>query len=269
MSDQPQPEVTEDVVLFEVEDGIATIRLNRPQALNALNTEVQEAIRTYAREATERKDVAAVIVYGGERAFAAGADIKMMAAMSYTEMVDAAGEFIDCIDSLARIPKPTVAAITGFALGGGLETALACDFRVLADNGKLGFPEVTLGVIPGMGGTQRLPRLIGVSKAKDLIYSGRTVKADEALAIGLVDRVVPAEEVYATAKEWMKSFVGGPAYAIRAAKEAVDRGMNTDLTTGLQIEQMLFSGVFATRDRENGMNSFIENGPGKATFEGA
>lgn len=256
-----------EFVRLEVEDGVGTIRLDRPP-MNPLSVQVQEEIRAAADEATGRKDVAAVVVYGGEKVFAAGADIKEMETMSYTDMVDRSAALQSSLTTIARIPKPTVAAITGYALGGGCELALACDFRVAADNAKLGQPEILLGIIPGAGGTQRLSRLVGPAKAKDLIYSGRFVAAAEALEIGLVDKVVPADEVYATAVGWMRTFAGGPAYALRAAKEAVDRGLGVDLETGLEIERMLFAGLFATADRATGMASFVEHGPGKAVFEG-
>ncbi|MDQ2782156.1 MAG: enoyl-CoA hydratase-related protein [Actinomycetota bacterium] len=236
--------------------------------MNPLSVQVQEEIRAAAVEAGERRDVAAVVVWGGDKVFAAGADIKEMQTMSYTDMVDRSVALQASITAVARIPKPTVAAVTGYALGGGCELALACDFRVAADDAKLGQPEILLGIIPGAGGTQRLSRLVGSSRAKYIIFSGRFVAAQEALAIGLVDRVVPAGAVYATAHDWMATFVGGPAYAIRAAKEAVDRGLESDLETGLEIERMLFAGLFATRDRETGLASFVEKGPGKATFEG-
>ncbi len=258
---------TGELVRLEVEGGIGTIRLERPP-MNPLSVQMQEEIRAAAAEAGERRDVAAVIVYGGEKVFAAGADIKEMRAMSYTDMVDRSAALQSSITAVARIPKPTVAAVTGYALGGGCELALACDFRIAGDNAKLGQPEILLGIIPGAGGTQRLSRLVGPAKAKEIIFSGRFVAADEALTIGLVDRVVPAAEVYDSARAWMQSFVGGPAYALRAAKEAVDRGLETDLESGLEIERMLFSGLFATHDREAGMASFVEQGPGKATFEG-
>ena len=169
---------------------------------------------------------------------------------------------------MARIPKPVVAAVTGFALGGGCELALCADLRVCAEDAKLGQPEILLGLVPGAGGTQRLPRLVGPSRAKELIFSGRFVGADEALRIGLVDRVVPAAEVYSTALEMAGRFVGGPALALRAAKEAVDRGLEADLDTGLEIERLHFAGLFATADARAGMASFVEHGPGKATFEG-
>jgi len=256
-----------ELVRLEVEAGIGTIRLDRPP-MNALNVQVQEELREVAAEAGSRRDVSAVVVYGGEKVFAAGADIKEMQTMSYTDMVDRSAALQSAFTAIARIPKPTVAAITGYALGGGCELALACDFRVAGENAKLGQPEVLLGVIPGAGGTQRLARLVGPARAKEIIFSGRFVPADEALRIGLVDEVVDAAEVYAAARRRVEPYVGGPAYAIRAAKEAVDRGLEVDLETGLEIERMQFAGLFATRDREIGMTSFVEQGPGKAKFEG-
>lgn len=256
-----------DIVRLEVADGVGTIVLDRPK-MNALDAAMQHRLVEVAEEAAERDDVKAVIVWGGERVFAAGADVKEMAEMSYTDMAAHVRLLQKFSRALAAIPKPTVAAITGFALGGGLETALCCDFRVVADNARLGFPEITLGIIPGAGGTQRLPRLVGPAKAKDLIFSGRQVRAEEALAIGLADRVVPADEVLATAQALVAPFVTGPSQALRAAKEAVDKGLETDLGTGLDIEAQLFAGLFATQDQKAGMRSFVENGPGKATFEG-
>ena len=257
-----------DLVRLEVEEGIGTIRLDRPP-MNALNSEIQHGLIAACREAAERKDIAAVVVWGGEKVFAAGVDIKELESMSYTEMVDHSALLQDFTRALATLPKPTVAAITGYALGGGCEVALACDFRVAADDARLGQPEVLLGVIPGAGGTQRLARLVGPTKAKDLVFSGRFVGATEALEIGLVDEVVPAADVYATARARVARYVGGPAYALRAAKEAIDKGLEVDLDSGLQIERMLFAGLFATKDRATGMRSFMEKGPGKATFEGA
>ncbi len=256
-----------EFVRLEVADGVGTIRLDRPK-MNALDTAMQEEIRAAAGEAAGRDDVRAVVVYGGERVFAAGADIKQMADMSYTDMVDRSGALQSSLSAVARIPKPVVAAITGYALGGGLELALCADVRVCADDAKVGQPEILLGVIPGAGGTQRLARLVGPSRAKDIIFTGRFVDAEEALRIGLVDRVVPGDQVYAQALEWAAQFAAGPGYALRAAKEAVDRGLDTDLGTGLEIERQAFAGLFATEDRSTGMRSFIEHGPGKARFEG-
>jgi enoyl-CoA hydratase/carnithine racemase len=250
-----------------VADGVGTIRLDRPK-MNALNVQVQEEIRSAALEATERDDVRAVVVYGGERVFAAGADIKEMADMSYTDMVKRSGALQSSLSAVARIPKPVVAAVTGYALGGGCELALCADVRFAGESAVLGQPEVLLGIIPGAGGTQRLTRLVGPSKAKDLVFTGRFVKADEALAIGLVDRVVPDDAVYDEALAWARQFAGAAAYALRAAKESIDRGAEVDLDTGLEIERQQFAALFATEDRAIGMRSFIDNGPGKAEFEG-
>jgi len=256
-----------EFVRLEVADGVGTIRLDRPK-MNALDVQVQEEIRTAATDATERDDVKAVVIYGGERVFAAGADIKEMAAMSYTDMVKRSGALQSSLSAVARIPKPVVAAITGYALGGGCELALCADIRIAADDATLGQPEVLLGIIPGAGGTQRLARLVGPSRAKDLIFSGRFVKADEALAIGLVDRLVPAESVYDEGVAWAAQFAGAATYAIRAAKESIDRGLEVDLETGLEIERQQFAALFATDDRAIGMQSFIDNGPGRARFTG-
>jgi enoyl-CoA hydratase/carnithine racemase len=256
-----------EFVRLEVEDGIGTIRLERPP-MNALNAQVQEELRAAAMSAGERTDVYAVILYGGEKVFAAGADVKEMATMSYPAMVDRSGPLQSSLTVVARIPKPVIAAVTGYALGGGCELALCADLRVAGDNAKLGQPEILLGLIPGAGGTQRLPRLVGPSRAKELIYSGRFVDAEEALRIGLVDKVVPADDVYRVAREMAARFVGGPTYALRAAKEAIDRGLETDLDTGLEVERLAFAGLFATADARTGMLSFVESGPGKAAFEG-
>jgi len=256
-----------DFVMLSVEEGVATIRLDRPK-VNVLNVQLQTELQEIAREVTERDDVRAVVIYGGERAFAAGVDIKEMKDMSYADMVKRSGWMHSVFRSVAQIPKPVVAAVTGFALGGGCELALCADVRIAADNAQLGQPEMLLGIIPGAGGTQRLTRLVGPSKAKDLIFSGRFVKADEALAIGLVDKVVPAADVYAEAVAWARQFSNGPALALRAAKEAIDRGVEVDLETGLEIERQQFAALFATEDRTIGMESFVENGPGKAQFTG-
>ncbi|WP_309647292.1 enoyl-CoA hydratase-related protein [Nocardioides sp.] len=256
-----------EFVTLEVSDGVGTIRLDRPK-MNAISVQVQAELRAAAAEASERDDVKAVVVYGGERVFAAGNDVKEMAALSYADMVTVSGSVQSAVSAVAAIPKPVVAAITGYALGGGCELALAADIRIAADDVTLGQPEVLLGIIPGAGGTQRLSRLVGPSKAKDIIFTGRFVKADEALAIGLVDRLVPAESVYDEAVAWARQFTGAASLAVRAAKESIDRGLEVDLATGLEIERLQFAALFATEDQTNGMQSFVENGPGKAQFEG-
>ena len=254
-------------VRLEVEDGIGTIRLDRPP-MNALNDQVQDELHAAAVEATDSRAVRAVIVYGGEKVFAAGADIKEMAGASYIDIVDRSVRLQAAFTAVARIPKPVVAAVTGYALGGGCELALCADFRICGDNAKLGQPEILLGIIPGAGGTQRLSRLVGPARAKDLVFTGRFVEAAEALAIGLVDRVVAPDDVYAAAQSLVAPFVTGPAYALRAAKEAIDRGLEASLETGLEIERQQFASLFATEDRTIGMTSFVENGPGKAEFVG-
>jgi enoyl-CoA hydratase/carnithine racemase len=257
-----------EFVRLEVDDGVGTIRLDRPP-MNALSRQVQEELLATAQEAAVRDDVRAVIVHGGEKVFAAGADVKELNALAPAEIARIARRLSAGLGALAAVPKPTVAAVAGYALGGGLEVALACDRRIAGDNAKLGVPEILLGVIPGGGGTQRLARLVGPSRAKDLVYTGRFVKAREALEIGLVDEVVPADEVYARARAYVEPFTRGPALAYAAAKKAVDGGLDVDLRTGLDIESDLFAGLFATDDRRIGMASFIENGPGKAGFTGS
>lgn len=256
-----------ELVRLEVMDGVGTIRLERPP-MNALSEQVQEELREVAIEAGTRADVRAVVLYGGPKVFAAGADIKEMAGMSYSDMAARAGRLTSAFDEVARIPKPVVAAVTGYALGGGLELAMCADFRVLGDNARVGQPEILLGVIPGAGGTQRLPRLVGPARAKDIIFTGRQVRADEALAIGLADRVVAPDDVYGEAVAYARRFAAGPAVALRAAKQAVDDGLGLGLTDGLRLETALFAGLFATEDRQIGMSSFLEHGPGRATFVG-
>jgi enoyl-CoA hydratase/carnithine racemase len=258
---------SKEFVRLEVSEGVGTIRLDRPK-MNALNAQMQEEIRACAAEATERDDVKAVVVYGGEKVFAAGADVKEMNDMSYTDMIKRSSGLTSAFTSVARIPKPVVAAVTGYALGGGCELSLCAEIRIAADNATFGQPEILLGIIPGAGGTQRLTRLVGPSRAKDIIFTGRFVGAEEALSIGLADKLVPADQVYDEAVAWAAKFAGAATYALRAAKEAIDRGLEVDLETGLEIERQQFAALFATEDRAIGMGSFVEQGPGKARFEG-
>jgi enoyl-CoA hydratase/carnithine racemase len=256
-----------EFVRVEFADGIATIRLDRPK-MNALNAQLQDEIADAAAQVSADGAVRAVILYGGERVFAAGADIKEMSTMDYPAMDERSAALQASFSAVAGIPKPVVAAVTGYALGGGLELALCADFRVLGESAKVGQPEILLGIIPGAGGTQRLPRLIGPARAKDLIFSGRHLGAAEALAIGLADKVVPDADVYQAARELVAPYATGPALALRAAKQAVDGGLEVDLATGLEIERLHFAALFATEDQKAGMRSFLENGPGKAVFEG-
>lgn len=256
-----------EFIAVQVDGAVATITLTRPP-MNALCIQMQQEIAVASRELSLRKDVGAVILYGGPKLFAAGADVKEMSGMSYQDMVRASVGLQESFTAVTRIPQPTIAAVTGYALGGGCELALCCDLRIAAHDAQMGQPEILLGIIPGAGGTQRLPRLIGVARAKELILTGRFVKAQEALDIGLVNRVVPAADTYSAALELATQLARGPALALRAAKEAIDRGIETDLETGLAIERQQFAALFATDDRRIGMASFVESGPGKAEFTG-
>lgn len=256
-----------ELVLVETDQAVATIRLNRPP-MNALSAAFQADLADAVERVSADDSVGAVVLYGGEKLFAAGADIKEMSQASYADMTRISSNLQAALNAVAAIGKPVIAAVTGYALGGGLELALCADLRVLGESAKVGQPEILLGLIPGAGGTQRLPRLIGPARAKDLIFSGRFVDAAEALAIGLADRVVPDGQVYEAARELAARFAAGPAIALAAAKQAIDLGLDTDLASGLEFERVSFAGLFATEDARTGMRSFLENGPGKAAFSG-
>ncbi|PWW23149.1 short chain enoyl-CoA hydratase [Geodermatophilus normandii] len=256
-----------EFVTLSVEDGVGTVRLDRPK-MNAIDEQLYTEVRAAALEATEREDVRAVVIYGGERVFAAGADIKAMSRLTGDSMVAWGRELTHSFTTVARIPKPVIAAITGYALGGGYELALCADFRIMGAGAKVGQPEILLGVIPGAGGTQRLARLVGPAKAKDLVFTGRHVGAEEALEMGLADAVVPDAEVYSTAVAMARRFAAGPPLALAAAKQAIDEGLDGPIEQGLALESRLFAGLFDTEDQATGMRSFLESGPGKATFTG-
>ncbi|MGY1841293.1 MULTISPECIES: enoyl-CoA hydratase/isomerase family protein [unclassified Modestobacter] len=256
-----------EFVTLQVDGPIGTIRLDRPK-MNAIDEQLHWEVRAAALEAGERPDVRAVVLYGGERVFAAGADIKAMSQLTGASMVAWGRELTNSFTTVARIPKPVIAAITGYALGGGYELALCADFRIMGRGAKVGQPEIQLGVIPGVGGTQRLARLVGPAKAKDLVFTGRHVGAEEALEMGLADAVVPDDDVYATALAMARKFAAGPPLALAAAKRAIDEGLDGSLAAGLELESRLFAELFDTEDQKTGMRSFLEHGPGKATFTG-
>jgi enoyl-CoA hydratase/carnithine racemase len=256
-----------DFVNVQVADSVATIRLDRPP-MNAISVQVQAELRAAAAMVSSTPAIRAAVLYGGEKVFAAGADVKEMADADYVAMVPVGQAMHASFTAVATIPKPVVAAVTGYALGGGLELALCADFRVCGKSAKFGLPEIQLGIIPGAGGTQRLPRLIGPARAKKLVYTGQHIDAEEALRIGLVDQVVPDDEVYHAASRMAAQFCAGPAQALRAAKLAIDAGLDLDLNAGLGIERAQFSALFATEDQKLGMRSFVENGPGNARFVG-
>src|SRR5215469_9808051 len=217
-----------ELAVVETEQAVATIRLNRPP-MNALNAALQGDLAAAVAQVCADDEVRAVVLYGGEKLFAAGADIKEMADASYAQMTQNSSRLQGALNAVAAIGKPVIAAVTGYALGGGLELALCADFRVLGESAKVGQPEILLGLIPGAGGTQRLPRLIGPARAKDIVFTGRFVGAGEALAIGLVDQVVPDGEVYQAARALCARYANGPAVALGAAKQAIDDGLDVDL----------------------------------------
>ena len=252
-----------EFVRLEVDDGVGTIRLDRPK-MNALNAQVQEEIRAAATEATERDDVRAVVVYGGERVFAAGADIKEMNEMSYTDMVERSGKLQGALTARRPIPKPVVAAITGYALGGGCELALCADVRFAADDAVLGQPEILLGIIPGAGGTQRLTRLVGpsIGQGPDLHRPVRQGRRG-ARASAWSTRSSPPARSTTRRSPGPGSSPTRPAYALRAAKETIDRGSEVDLETGLEIERQQFAALFATEDRSIGHGVLRRARPGQ------
>jgi enoyl-CoA hydratase len=245
------------------DNGVELIRFNRPP-MNALSAELLGELADHASALANDADLKAVVVTGSEKVFAAGAEISQLLE-SDAPLID---NFRRAFDGLAAIPRPVIAAVSGFALGGGLEAALACDLRLASEKARLGVPEIQLGVFPGAGATQRLARLIGPAKAKEMIWTGRHVRADEALAIGLVDRVVPVEGYLDAALEWAGSFATGAVLAMGLSKRAVDGGLDGSLPDGLDLEKTLFRQVIATEDAETGIKSFFENGPGKAVFSG-
>jgi enoyl-CoA hydratase/carnithine racemase len=246
------------------DDGVAVVTLNRPPA-NALSTALLTELAEAARHLTADPP-GAVVVTGGDRIFAAGADIAEFGGRA--EAVRIAGHFREAFDAVAGIPRVTIAAVAGYALGGGCELALACDLRVAAETATFGQPEILLGILPGAGGTQRLARLVGPSRAKDMILTGRQVKADEAQRIGLADRVVPAADLQAEARALAASLARGPHVAQAYAKQAIDVGLDLPLAEAITNEQELFVQVFDTEDAAIGVKSFLDQGPGKAQFLG-
>lgn len=246
--------------------GVGTIVLDRPP-LNALDLATWRTLADVIATAGSRQDVRALVVRGGGRAFAAGADVHELAGWSEADAAAAADLMHATLDALAALPVVSIAIVSGYALGGGCELALACDLRFAADNAKMGQPEILLGAIPGAGATQRLPRLIGVSRAKDLILTGRIVDMVEAPRIGLVDRVLPADEVLDAALAAASGFAAGPA-ALALAKRAIDEGVDLPLGEALALERRLFARSFGTEDLHAGLASFLVDGPGAARFAG-
>jgi enoyl-CoA hydratase/carnithine racemase len=258
--------MADDLVLTEPQtDGVVVVRLNNPP-MNALSRALLGQLRDVARRIGGDATVKAVIVAGGEKAFAAGADISEFSGQEAARPISDA--FRDAFDAIAAIPRPVIAAIRGYALGGGLELACACDFRVAGETARLGQPEIMLGIIPGAGGTQRLTRLIGPARAKDIVWTGRQVRAEEAHAIGLVDRVVTPNEEEQAALHWAAELGKGAVVAMGLAKRAIDGGLGLALADGLDLERDAFVEVFGTEDAHTGVQSFLADGAGKAKFRG-
>ncbi len=246
------------------DDGVAVITLDNPK-VNALSSEVLRQLRDVAL-GLAADPPGAVVVTGGSRVFAAGADISEFGGPAEAATIGAL--FVEALGAVAAIPRVTIAAVAGFALGGGCELALACDLRMASSQARFGQPEILLGIIPGGGGTQRLARLVGPARAKDMILSGRQVEAAEALSMGLVDRVVDPDDLLDGAIEWAAKFAAGAVVAQGLAKAAIDAGLDGGLEAGLAIEQERFVEVFGTEDARIGVASFLENGPGHARFTG-
>ena len=245
-------------IRFESRDNLAWIIFNRPEKLNALNPAVLSDLETVLAECEKDSSIRVVLLKGDEKAFIAGADIEHMAKGDINLAYELTDQTLRVQERLADLPKPTIAVISGYALGGGCEIALCCDFRIASENALFGFPEIKLGIIPGGGGTQRLPRLIGLATATQLICLGEMIKADEAKKIGLVNKVVPLEQLDMEAEKLASQLMERPALALRAAKIAIRKGINVGLKEGLQIEQDAFCMLFGTLDQKEGMSAFIE-----------
>ena len=256
-----------EFVTVSIDDHrVATIRVHRPP-VNALSPQVFDELGEAARQIGQDAEVAAAVLWGGPEVFAAGADVKALAALSFHEAVERAGAMQDALTALARMPKILVAAINGYALGGGCELALTADFRYAAEDVQMGVPEILLGLIPGAGGTQRLQRLVGQQKAKEMVYGGSFYTASACLDMGLVDRVFVAGDVYDNAVEAARRYADGP-FALRLAKQAITEGAELELDAALRLETSLFASCFGTEDARSGMAAFVERGPGRASFTG-
>jgi enoyl-CoA hydratase/carnithine racemase len=257
-----------DLVRLEREGAVGVIRIDRAP-VNALNAQVVRELDEVCAELTADPGLRAAVVWGGDKTFSAGADLKEMGAGSSVDVLRSVGELQRVCSRLEDVPVVTIAAVTGYALGGGCEIALACDFRFAASTARLGQPEIVVGLIPGAGGTQRLPRLIGPGRAKRMIYTGEFVDAATAHAWGLVDEVVdPPGAFFEHALQAASRYSSGPTVSLAAAKRSINRGLDGSLASGLEIEIRAFAGLFATQDTQHGLDSFAKEGPGKASFEG-
>lgn len=245
-----------DTVLLEMHDRVAVLTLNRPKALNALNEELLLTLKAHFESLASNPDVGCIVVTGSEKAFAAGADIKEMSDKSHVEML--MSDFFGRYNSMATIQIPTIAAVSGFALGGGCELAMMCDMIFASDTAKFGQPEIKLGIIPGMGGSQRMTRAVGKAKSMDMILTGRMMDAEEAERCGLVARVIPSADLLDEAMKAAHTIAGYSRPSVVTAKEAVNRSFETTLNEGLHYEQRVFYALFSTEDQKEGMAAFSE-----------
>jgi enoyl-CoA hydratase len=245
-------------LLYENQGGIGILTMNRPAALNALNKETMDELADFFTAAAADTSLKVLIITGAEKAFVAGADIKYMLPMTPAEGQAWAREGQTVFNMIEFLPQPVIAAVNGFALGGGCEMAMACDIRIASEKAKFGQPEVTLGIIPGFAGTQRLPRLVGEGIAKELIYTGDMIDAQEAYRIGLANKVVPAEELMSAAKAMAEKILQRGAYSVQMAKVSIHSGLNTDLETGSKFEASLFGLTCSTEEKKEGMTAFVE-----------
>jgi enoyl-CoA hydratase/carnithine racemase len=255
-----------ELVSVEKHDAVGVIRIDRPK-VNALNVQVVSELNDACAQVESDSSIRAAVVYGGERIFSAGADLKEMSEGTPDDVRSRVGALQRLCDRMAALPVPVIAAITGFALGGGCELAMACDFRFVVNSARLGQPEIVVGLIPGAGGTQRLPRLVGPARAKWMIFTGAQVKAATALEWGLADEVVEGD-VFERALEQAASYAAGPTVSLAAAKVAINRATSAELAAGLELELDEFTRLFHTQDTRHGIESFLAEGPGKATFTG-
>jgi enoyl-CoA hydratase len=246
-------------LLYDKEGAVGIVTLNRPAALNALNSEVYNELYDVFENIENDAEVRAVILTGsGEKAFAAGTDIVEMQSMTALECNRFVGTIRKASDRIYSLSKPTIAAISGYALGGGCELAMCCDLRLASERARFGQPEVNLGLIPGASGTQRLPRLVGAAKAKEMIFLGDMIDAATALSIGLVNKVVPPANLMAEAREWAQKLAAKPAAALLMAKKSINTGLDTDIASGLSMEAQCVSICFSTEDQKEGMKAFLE-----------
>ena len=256
-----------DLLQIKINKGWGVIKINRPKALNALNRKVLEELNKSIKELNKKNEIKAIVITGkGKKAFVAGADIAAMKSMNSFEAEDFAKLGQDTFSLIENCPKPIIAAINGFALGGGCELAMACDLRIAADNAKFGQPEITLGIIPGFSGTQRMPKLIGEAKAKELIFTGENINADEAVKLGLINKKVSQEELMEEVKNLVKKIIDKSPLIMKLAKESINVGMHMDIEKGSDLEKNLFSLCFTTHDQKEGMDAFLNKR--KANFKG-